>query len=185
MNILIVATLLSTACGEGFKNPFDENMEGSLGGQSIYRGVQITFYGYDDNDDGTGNLGSNAIAMPGFHKVATEDLGTYEQPSTLAAARSFGPKGTRVYIPKYRKYYILEDVCGACAKDAAVGKTRVDLFVGGNTGLQGPTLRQCQYSLTKSGYQDVIIVNPSPNWPVASGPLYKDGVCNTTTYEVP
>ena len=50
--------------------------------------VYITFYGFDDNDSGQGtSKGTSAIAHPVIHKEATEDIGSYDHPSTFAASK--------------------------------------------------------------------------------------------------
>jgi hypothetical protein len=72
----------------------------------------ITFYGFDDNDDGNpNNTGTLTISNPSVHKVATEDLGTYDQPGTLATDKSFIKPGTIVYVPSLQRYYVMEDTC--------------------------------------------------------------------------
>ena len=45
----------------------------------------VTFYGFDDNDDGDPtHLGTDVISSAAIHTRADEDLGTYEKPGTLA-----------------------------------------------------------------------------------------------------
>ena len=174
--------LTVSACGNGIAGLFgSENEASDFAGEHVVTS-KMTFYGYDDNESGSGTLGSASIAYPSVHKSATEDLGTYDHPSTMAADRRVAAPGTLVYFPRIRKYYVMEDLCGACTTDASQGRVRVDLFIGGNKALQGSALRNCENSLTKSGYQDVAIFNPGPDYPVASTPLFTNGVCNTTTY---
>src|SRR6187431_3205605 len=46
----------------------------------------VTFYGFDDNDDGNpAHVGTAIISHAAIHGFADEDLGTYERPGTLAA----------------------------------------------------------------------------------------------------
>jgi hypothetical protein len=52
--------------------------------QTVVSNVYITCYGFDDNDNGEGTYAVNTISDPTIHKVATEDLGTYDRPSTVA-----------------------------------------------------------------------------------------------------
>ena len=183
VNILIIVftAILQSGCGESFTLPFGLTDEGSFGGERSIFGA-VTFYGYDDNDDGKGTRGSAAIAYPGLHRLATEDLGTYDRPSTFATDKRIAGRGTRIYIPKFRKYYIMEDVCGACKVSADAGRVKVDLFMGGNTGLQGAPLVNCQRSHTTADHSEEIIFNPGPFHPVDPTPLFKDGVCSTATY---
>jgi len=71
--------------------------------------VYVTFYGFDDNDNGTpGHTGVSTISNPVIHQVATEDLGTFAHPSTFATDLRIAAPGTIVYIPKIRKYYIMK-----------------------------------------------------------------------------
>src|SRR5579859_7095294 len=76
-----------------------------------------TSYGYNDNDDGMGHYGTAVISYPQIHSLATEDLGTYDQPVTFATdAGEFAP-GTIVYVPFLQKYFIMEDGCVECTAD--------------------------------------------------------------------
>jgi hypothetical protein len=59
----------------------------------------VTFYGFDDNDDGNpAHRGTGAILHAVVHTSADEDLGTYDQPGTMAADKHFLPPGTKVYV---------------------------------------------------------------------------------------
>lgn len=170
----VVTCGLLSACG--FASAVDGDID-SFGRFSGMTFGAITFYGFDDNDDGRGNTGSAAIAYPEIHERATEDIGTYDRPSTFAADRRYIPRGTRIYIPRLQKYFIMEDLCGACVRDASARRLKVDVFIGANTHIQGTALRNCQHALTESGYRQEIIFNPSPDYPVSTKPLFKDGVC--------
>lgn len=180
-SILMLFVLALIGCGEEFTLPFGLSNESSYGGEHTVYGA-VTFYGFDDNDDGAGTRGSAAIAYPGLHRIATEDVGTYERPSTFAADRRIAARGARIYIPKFRKYYIMEDLCGACQTSADRGQVKVDLFMGGNTALQGQPLVDCQRAHTTADHVEEIIFNPGPSHPVDTTPLFKNGVCNTVTY---
>jgi hypothetical protein len=140
--------------------------------------VYVTFYGYDDNDDGNGHFGTAVIAYPQFlHKIATEDEGTFTKPSTFAASTKYFAPGEIIYVPRVGKYYIQEDECVEANADATKGKIRCDLYIGGNTALQGKTLIACEDKLTADPYTDTVIRNPPPDLPVWPGPLF-DGVCH-------
>ena len=70
----------------------------------------VTFYGFDDNDDGhPTHLGTGIISNATIHGFANEDLGTYERPGTLATDASFLTPGTKVYVPELQRYYVMED----------------------------------------------------------------------------
>jgi hypothetical protein len=139
--------------------------------------VYVTFYGFDDNDDGAGHFGTAAIAYPGLHKLATEDAGTYDAPSTFAASKAYFTPGERIYVPRIQKYYIMEDDCVEADADAKHGKIHVDLYMGGNTALQGQPLINCEDALTSDGFVDTIITNPPSILPVFPGKLF-DGMCH-------
>jgi hypothetical protein len=52
----------------------------------------VTFYGFDDNDDGNPtHLGTGIISNATLHGFANEDLGTYETAGTLATDANFLP----------------------------------------------------------------------------------------------
>jgi isocitrate lyase len=130
----------------------------------------VTFFGYPDNDPpGAG------IAKPIIHKEATEDVGDYSNPITAATALGvFGP-ATVAYIPRLRKYVIIEDTCGACDKDAKRGVKHIDIFVGSNTKPteeEAKKLLSCQFRLTNST-PETIIIAPPPGLPVDPTPLCK------------
>lgn len=183
VNLLVLAltALTLVGCGDEFTLPFGLGSEGSFGGERRVYGA-VTFYGYDDNDNGAGTRGSAAIAYPGLHRIATEDLGTYERPSTFATDRRIAARGARIYIPKFRKYYIMEDLCGACETSADRGQIKVDLFMGGNTALQGQPLVDCQRQHTTAAQAEEIIFNPGPYHPVDTTPLFKNGICHNVNY---
>jgi hypothetical protein len=151
----------------------------------IVRNVYVTFYGYDDNDDGNGHYGNAIISNPDLHSIATEDLGTYDHPSTFATDTKVFKPGTLIYIPKIRKYYLMEDTCVECTADRKKGKTHVDLYIGGNTQLQGQPLINCEDTLTTEGFVDTIVTNPGSNWPVNPPKVFANGVCDTQLFPVP
>lgn len=154
--------------------------------QQVLKNIYVTFYGFDDNDDGEGHYGNAVISDGVIHKLATEDLGTYTHPSTFATDYRVLKRGTKIYVPKVRKYYIMEDTCAPCTEDMNKGKKHVDLYIGGHSKLQGHPLIDCENDLTSDAeYTDTIIVNPSPNYPVSSEPLFRNGKCNDELFPVP
>jgi len=129
----------------------------------------VTFYGFDDNDDGDGaHLGTSIISHATIHESANEDLGTYERPGTLATEINFVPPGTIVYVPALKRYYVMEDTCRECSKDWLLSRPHVDLYVSGT----GPELAACEDRLTMESTK--IIINPSPDLPVKSGSACKE-----------
>jgi hypothetical protein len=161
------------------------DLNGATG--TALRNVFLTFYGFDDNDNGEGSYGTAVLSDPVIHPLSTEDLGTFDQPITFATDYRIAIPGTIIYVPKVRKYFIMEDTCVECISDADAGRTRIDLYIGGNTVLQGDALIACQRSLTAPDYTDKIILNPSSNWPVNPGKLFdpSTGICNRKLFRVP
>lgn len=155
-------------------------------GTTVIDNVYISFYGFDDNDNGSGTFGVSVISNPIIHQTATEGSGTYDSPSTFASDQLFRifSAGDIIYVPKFRKYYILEDTCVECTGDQNKGNIHIDLYMGGNTKLQGPTLINCENSLDTGGFNTVIIKNPANDLPVITIPLYDENtqVCNTLTF---
>jgi hypothetical protein len=124
----------------------------------------VTFYGFDDNDDGNpSNTGTDVISHPTLHQTAHEDLGTFDRPGTLAADLDFLAAGTRVYVPVLKRYYIMEDTCRPCIKHGKQGRPHVDLYLSGT----GAKLAQCEDRLTME--MAVIIVDPPRDLPVKEG----------------
>jgi hypothetical protein len=131
----------------------------------------VTFYGFDDNDDGNPtHLGTAIISNANIHGFANEDLGTYDRPGTLATDKGFLAPGTRVYVPALQRYYVMEDTCVECSDDWSQNKLHIDLYVSGT----GPELASCENRLTMDSAE--IIINPPPNLPVKAGSACNDGV---------
>lgn len=124
----------------------------------------VTFYGFDDNDDGDpSNTGTDIVSHPSLHQGANEDLGTFERPGTLAADIDFLTPGTKVYVPALHRYYIMEDTCRECSVHWKKKKPHVDLYVSGT----GRELAECEERLTMESA--VIIIDPPPGLPVKEG----------------
>jgi hypothetical protein len=133
--------------------------------------VWETFYAAFDNDPS----GSLTIAYPtpeGKHARAG-GVGTYANPITLAADVRWLPAGTRVYAPRWRKYFIMEDQCVECEADWADTRFHhVDLFM-------SPSMKAgalgCEVAATKERAEnDIIVLRPPRNLPVDPTPLYTD-----------
>jgi hypothetical protein len=124
----------------------------------------VTFYGFDDNDDGNpSHLGTGIISHATVHGAASEDIGTYEHPGTLATDRGFIEPGTKVYVPALQRYYVMEDTCVECSQDWLQSKPHVDLYVSGT----GPELASCEERLTM--VRTKIIIDPTSDLPVKPG----------------
>ena len=131
----------------------------------------VTFYGFDDNDDGNpAHVGTAIISHAAIHGFADEDLGTYERPGTLAADINFVPPGTKVYVPALERYYVMEDTCVECSEDWSQNKLHVDLYVSGT----GPELAACEDRLTMESTE--IIINPPSDLPVRAGSACDNGI---------
>jgi 3D (Asp-Asp-Asp) domain-containing protein len=124
----------------------------------------VTFYGFDDNDDGDPtHLGTDIISHALIHASATEDDGTYDRPGTLATDTRLIPPGTKVYVPALKRYYVMEDTCVECSEDWLNNKPHVDLYVSGT----GDKLAACEDRLTMESAK--IILAPPAGLPVKQG----------------
>lgn len=84
------------------------------------------------------------------------------------------PLATVVYYRPLRKYFVMEDLCASCVDRWSASKTpHVDLWVGATT---DPNVTSCESALTPDGLVTVEI-NPPPDLPVDTGPLYENGRC--------
>lgn len=130
--------------------------------------VWETSYAAIDNDPS----GSRAIAYPSVHRQAG-GTGTYNDPLTLAADVRWLPVGTRVYAPRWHKYYVMEDECVECEGDWSGSHFHhVDLYM--SSSVQSGVI-SCENAATKDQAEnDTIIINPDPNRPVDTTPLYTD-----------
>lgn len=112
----------------------------------------ITGYTWYDNSP----PGSAAIARPVIHRRAG-GVGTYADPITMAVGyTSRGmdiPAGTRFYLPKLRKYFIVEDKCGACHRHSADVAYKLDIWLDGRKRSRS-SARACAYRIT--GKQPVV-----------------------------
>ncbi|EST27294.1 hypothetical protein [Streptomyces roseochromogenus] len=150
------------------------HLHGARSSESQTVNVNVTSYGYNDNDDGNGHYGTAQIAYPQIHSEATEDLGTYDQPSTFATDPGEFAPGTRIYVPYLQKYFIMEDGCAECSSDWQNGIHHVDLWMGPASMQPEPALDDCEGSVTQNAD---IIADPDPGLPVDTTPLFSDGQC--------
>lgn len=132
-----------------------------------------TAYTWQDNDR-SGSRGDD-IASPTVHKRAG-GVGSYEDPITLAVGKHGGKydyaPGTRIYIPSLKKYFVAEDLCGACSKQSPGMK--IDMWIDGRTGTAKGS-GACANALTQK--RD-IVVNPAKGKAVDTTPLFIGKVCH-------
>ena len=123
--------------------------------------VFVTGYTYWDNSP----PGSAQIARPIIHDRAG-GTGTWKDPITVAVG--FGPRfpfGTKFYLPELKKYFIVEDLCGACSDGRNGGAYTLDIWLdGSDTSSSGAT--SCANRIT--GVQPAI-KGPDSDLPVDSG----------------
>src|SRR5258705_11202427 len=85
------------------------------GGSAAYAATTqqtfITFYGWWDNTPPGGD-----IAHPQIHSTAG-GKGTFADPITFATASAELSPGTKVWVPRVGKYFIMEDSCQECEAD--------------------------------------------------------------------
>lgn len=143
--------------------------------------VFLTGYSYWDNTPPE----SAIIGRPVIHETAG-GIGTYKDPVTLAVGwriyfnMQFDDiePGARFYIPRLRKYAIVEDLCGDGPKPQDgpchtgwKGHTWLDIYVDGST-TDSETANRCMNRLT--GIQPVIF-NPRPGYRVVPGTIVESG----------
>ena len=123
--------------------------------------VFVTGYTYWDNSP----PGSAQIARPIIHDRAG-GTGTWKDPITVAVG--FGPRfafGTKFYLPELKKYFIVEDLCGACSDGRSGGSYTLDIWLDGSH-LSSGAATSCAAKVTGVA---PAIKDPSSDLPVDSG----------------
>lgn len=145
--------------------------------------VFFTFYGWYDNTPPGGD-----IAYPQIHNSAG-GKGTYADPITFATSSKEAKPGTRIWVPRVKKYFIMEDSCSACEQDwngnGPNGGPKLwhfDLWVGGKGG-NAMNVIDCEDALTNyhpdgKPVMEETIINPPNNLTVDPTPIF-----NTQTGE--
>ncbi|MCL6669251.1 hypothetical protein [Streptomyces panaciradicis] len=132
--------------------------------------TEVTAFAAGDNDPVGG-----AIAYPGSaprHSTAG-GVGTYDDPITVAAYAPALPVGTRIYLSYVKKYFIMEDLCGACRDDwNRSGTRRVDIWIGYYA---GTSAELCESRLTLASTS--MVVDPDRGLPVDTTPLLGPNGC--------
>jgi hypothetical protein len=144
----------------------------------------LTFYGWWDNTPPGGD-----IAYPKIHSTAG-GKGTYSDPITFATSTAELAAGTKVYVPRVKKYFIMEDSCEECSADwsgqgpnGGPGLRHIDLWLGGKNGSPFDAIN-CEDALTHYNTDNTpvlepVIVSPSSSEVVDSTPLFNEstGAC--------
>jgi hypothetical protein len=140
----------------------------------------VTFYGWWDNTPP-----SAGISYPVIHQSAG-GAGTWSDPITYASSTSETPAGTKIYVPRVGKYFIMEDDCAECdadwkghGPDGGPGLWHFDLWLGGKGG-NAISAIECEDALTtinpdNSPKLESVVVNPPSSEPVTSTPLFNTG----------
>src|SRR5947207_788397 len=140
----------------------------------------LTFYGWWDNTPP-----GNDISDPQIHSGAG-GKGTFADPITFATAKAELAPGTKVWVPRVKKYFIMEDTCQECGEDwsghgpnGGPGLRHIDLWIGGKGGSAFDAI-DCEDALTH--YNDngtptleSVVVNPPSNEPFDATPLFNTG----------
>ncbi len=150
----------------------------------------LTGYSYFDNTP----KGSLAIAFPASKTHPTVHLeaggsGTYNDPVTLAVGHAhvggvdmpdFVP-GTRVYVPDFKKYFVVEDECGDGATPQKSGCHAgyngyiwLDVWVGGQDTDTSDATSACEHKITGL---HTIVLEPSSGYPVQAGSVLVSKLC--------
>ncbi|MEV4315212.1 discoidin domain-containing protein [Actinocrispum sp. NPDC049592] len=141
----------------------------------------LTFYGWWDNTPPGGD-----ISYPQIHDTAG-GKGTFADPITFATSTSELKAGTKVWVPRVRKYFIMEDSCQECGEDwsghgpnGGPGLRHIDLWLGGKGG-DAMAAIDCEDALThynadSTPVMESVVVDPPSDEPYDSTPIF-----NTST----
>ena len=122
--------------------------------------IFTTGYTYWDNTP----PGSAQISKPVIHDRAG-GTGTWKDPITVAVQAGRFDFGTRFYLPELKKYFIVEDLCGACNDGRNGGAYTLDIWVDGSH-LSSGGAASCASRITRL---QPAIEGPKPDLPVARG----------------
>ena len=141
----------------------------------------LTFYGWYDNTPPGGD-----ISYPQIHDTAG-GKGTFADPITFATSTAELKAGTKVWVPRVKKYFIMEDGCDECSSDwsghgpnGGPGLRHIDLWLGGQGGSAFDAI-DCEDALTHYNADNTpvlepVVVDPSSDEPYDSTPIF-----NTST----
>lgn len=125
--------------------------------------IFTTGYTYWDNTP----PGSAQIARPIVHDRAG-GTGTWQDPITVAVQAGRFDFGTRFYLPELKKYFVVEDLCGACNDGRNGGAYTLDLWVDGSH-LSSGGAAQCASRVTR--------LQPAIEDPTSDLPVDRGSVC--------
>ena len=96
------------------------------------------------------------ISYPRSPGSSAGGTGTYDDPVTFAANKEAFPPRSIIYMPKWKKYGIMEDDCQECDKDWRDGKKRhVDVWLGPDQSTAGTTDCEDTLSMNHGDYTGV------------------------------
>lgn len=134
-----------------------------VAGARVTINAELTGYSYWDNNP----PGSAEICCGVLHTTAG-GRGTFADPVTVATPTGETAPGTRLYIPRIKRYAIVED-SGATGMDLH----HFDIYVDGAGHPEGASER-CMDEITG---QASVMLNPPPGYPVTAGPLTGSSGC--------
>ncbi|WP_028937508.1 hypothetical protein [Pseudonocardia spinosispora] len=135
--------------------------------------LHTTGYSFQDNQGGD----NATISCGTIHKTAG-GTGTYDNPITVAVPGHAGqgvetPCGTRIYVPRYEKYFLVEDTGATKYSDAH----HIDIYVGGE-GTSASASKKCMDPVTtEDGSPVAATINPPSGLKVMPGPITHGGKC--------
>ena len=168
------SALAQWTCNGGDRQRLTFAPVGSTGGGGQQMTVNLTSYGFNDNDDGSGHYGTATIAYPQIHNQAHEGSGAFDDPITFATDANELAPGTIVYVPYLQKYFIMEDGCVECTDDWRRGVRHIDLWMGPASLQPEPALDDCEGDVTRT---DTIFANAGAGYPVDTTPMFSSGRC--------
>ena len=141
----------------------------------------LTFYGWYDNTPPGGD-----IAYPQIHDTAG-GKGTYADPITFATSTAELKAGTKVWVPRVKKYFIMEDGCDECSDDwsghgpnGGPGLRHIDLWLGGKGGSAFDAI-DCEDALTHYNADNTPVMEPVVVDPPSTEPYDSTPIFNTST----
>ena len=128
--------------------------------------VAITLYGWADNTPP-----GPSLEYPIIHQTAG-GAGTFQDPISFAAEPKQFKPGTKIYVPRLRKYFIMEDWCESAHRKYTKkkGLPLIDLWIGGTEKSNRAELLEAENDLSQT--PDVIYVNPPDNLEVDNDKLF-------------
>ncbi|KAL8748097.1 MAG: hypothetical protein Q9190_000125 [Brigantiaea leucoxantha] len=147
---------------------------------SIAAGTKFTAYGYPDADGipAYACKGSQPISSSAGEKTMLGD-GSFEKPYAAAAALgSVFQECELVYVPLLKKYFRIQDNCGACVlltsalcRYLVIVSEQIDLYIAQANSNIGQT--NCEKSFGAFEYSSSlheVVRDPDPGYPVNSNP---------------